>query len=108
MKDSLEYDYKILEILEEDPEISQREISGRLDVSLGKVNFVISALVDSGLVKAENFKRSNNKLGYVYLLTPKGISEKTKITARFLEIKLAEYERLQREIAELERKVSAK
>jgi len=101
---NLEYDYRILDKLEENPDISQRELAEYLGVSVGKVNFVLGALIDRGLIKAENFKKSNNKAGYLYLLTPKGISEKVGITARFLARKQAEYDRLKLEIEEIKRR----
>jgi len=101
---NLEYDYRILDKLEENPDISQRELAEHLGVSVGKVNFVLGALIDRGLIKAENFKKSNNKAGYLYLLTPKGISEKVGITARFLARKQAEYDRLKLEIEEIKRR----
>ena len=103
---NLEYDYRILEKLEDQPDISQRELAEHLGVSVGKANFVLGALIDRGLVKAENFKKSNNKAGYLYLLTPKGLTEKVAITARFLHRKQAEYDRLKAEIEQLEAKLS--
>jgi EPS-associated MarR family transcriptional regulator len=96
-----EYRYKILKRLEANPEISQRELAGDLGISLGRVNFCIQALVEKGLVKAKNFRNSKNKAGYAYLLTPKGIEEKAKITVQFLKIKLAEHEALTKEIKNL-------
>src|SRR5674476_521921 len=75
-----EYRYKILKRLEANPEISQRELAGDLDISLGRVNFCIQALIEKGLVKANNFRNSKNKKGYAYFLTPRGIEEKAKIT----------------------------
>ena len=103
---NLEYDYRILEKLEDQPDISQRELAEHLGVSVGKANFVLGARIDRGLVKAENFKKSNNKAGYLYLLTPKGLTEKVAITARFLHRKQAEYDRLKAEIEQLEAKLS--
>ena len=98
-----EYRSKILRILEEDPQISQRELARQLDVSLGKANYCLRALMEKGLVKANNFKNSNNKAAYMYLLTRKGLSEKARATTRFLERKKTEYEALQREIELLRR-----
>lgn len=98
-----EYRSKILRLLEEKPEISQREIARELGVSLGRVNFCLQALVEKGLVKADNFKNSNNKKAYMYFLTRKGIVEKARATTRFLDRKVAEYEALQREIEMLRR-----
>ncbi|MBX9675355.1 MAG: MarR family EPS-associated transcriptional regulator [Methylotenera sp.] len=96
-----EYRYKILKILEANPEISQRDLARELEISLGRVNFCLKALIDVGLLKATNFRNSQNKLAYMYLLTPKGIEEKSVITARFLKLKLQEYANLQVEIEEL-------
>jgi len=97
-----EYRYKILKRLAADPEISQRELAGDLGISLGRVNYCIQALIEKGLVKANNFRNSKNKKGYAYLLTPKGIEEKAKITVEFLKIKLAEHEALTSEISHLQ------
>lgn len=98
-----EYRYKILKILETNPEISQRDLARELGVSLGRTNFCIKALIERGLLKATNFKNSSNKLAYMYLLTPKGIEEKSTITARFLKLKMQEYADLEAEIEELRR-----
>ena len=102
-----EYRSKILRLLVERPEISQRELARALGVSLGRVNFCLQALMDKGLVKASNFKNSNNKKAYMYFLTRKGIAEKARATARFLDRKVAEYEMLQREIESLRREVKS-
>ena len=96
-----EYRYKILKRLEANPEISQRELAGELGISLGRVNYCIQALIEKGLVKANNFRNSKNKKGYAYLLTPRGIEDKAKLTVEFLKIKLAEHEALTREIKSL-------
>ena len=93
-----EYRYKILKSLEANPEISQREVAEELGISLGRANYCIQALVEKGLVKANNFRNSKNKKGYAYLLTPRGIEEKAKITVQFLKIKIAEHEALKKEI----------
>lgn len=98
-----EYRYKILKILEANPEISQRDLARKLDISLGRVNFCLKALIEKGLLKATNFKNSQNKLAYMYLLTPSGIEEKSAITARFLKIKMQEYAALEAEIDQLRR-----
>lgn len=102
-----EYRYKILKLVETNPEISQRELALQLGISLGKVNYCIKALVEKGLVKATNFRNSSNKLAYMYLLTPHGIDEKAAITMRFLKAKMQEYELLQNEIEELRREAAA-
>ena len=93
-----EYRYKILKRLEASPEISQRELAEELGISLGRANYCIQALIEKGLVKANNFRNSKNKKGYAYLLTPRGIEEKAKITVQFLRIKIAEHEALKKEI----------
>src|SRR5262245_6476181 len=100
-----EYRSKILRILEESPEISQRELARELGVSLGRTNYCLQALMEKGMVKANNFKNSKNKKAYMYFLTRKGIAEKARATARFLERKTAEYEALQREIETLRREM---
>lgn len=101
-----EYRYKILKLLEAQPEISQRDLAKSLGVSLGKVNFCLKALIDIGLVKASNFRNSHNKLAYMYLLTPAGIEAKSGITLRFLKSKMQEYEMLQAEIVTLMREAN--
>jgi len=98
-----EYRSKILRILEEYPEINQRALARELGISLGKANYCLRALMEKGLVKASNFKNSNNKKAYMYLLTRKGIAEKARATTRFLRRKMADYEALQREIEHLRR-----
>lgn len=94
-----EYRYKILKLVEENPEISQRELAKNLGISLGKANFCLKALIDVGLLKVKNFRNSKNKLAYMYLLTPTGMEEKSSITVRFLKSKIQEYELLQTEIS---------
>ncbi len=93
--------YQLIKLIEENPSISQRELADQLGVSLGKVNYCLRALMNVGWVKAGNFVRSNNKMRYAYVLTPAGLHEKTKITARFLKKKQAQYESLKVEIARL-------
>lgn len=99
---------KALKILEAHPELTQRELAAELGVSLGKTHYLIKSLVDIGLVKLDNFQRSNNKWGYAYLLTPQGIAEKAAITVRFLARKQKEYKRLEREIEELKSEVEGR
>ncbi len=102
-----EMSYRIFKILEQDPEISQRELAQRMEVSLGKMNYCLKALMDKGLVKAANFRNNTNKAAYAYLLTPQGVEEKTRITVRFLRRKVAEYESLEQEIERLRDEVKA-
>jgi EPS-associated MarR family transcriptional regulator len=94
--------YKVLKILEQNPQVSQRELANELGVSLGKANYCLNALIEKGLVKANNFKNSANKRAYIYVLTPRGIDAKAKISVRFLQRKLDEYEALRAEIEELQ------
>ncbi len=87
------------------PQLSQRELSSRLGFSLGKINFLIKAMIEKGLIKAESFKNSKNKIAYLYVLTPTGIEEKTRTTYHFLKRKIDEYEKLEREIQQLKKEV---
>lgn len=96
-----EFRAKILKKLQDDPQISQRDLARDLGISLGRANYCLRALMDKGLIKANNFKNNRNKKAYMYYLTPRGMTEKARATARFLEVKVAEYEALQREIANL-------
>lgn len=97
----------VLRLLQQRPDLSQRELSDALGLSLGKTHYVLHSLLDRGLVKAGNFGRSGNKLAYAYVLTPRGLREKLRLTRAFLQRKEAEFEQLQRQIlalrAELER-----
>ena len=95
--------YRILKILEAEPQASQRRIAAELGISLGRVNYCLQALVKRGLVKANNFRNNANKRAYLYLLTPRGFEEKARVTVRFLRVKLDEYETLKRELEELQR-----
>ncbi len=101
-----EYRYKILKLVDSNPEISQREIARQLGVSLGKANFCLKALIEVGMVKASNFRNSKNKLAYMYLLTPSGIEAKSAITLRFLKRKIEEHDALLKELGDLRKEVS--
>lgn len=90
--------FKTLQQLAMDGTLSQRELSSRMGLSLGKVNYVIKALLQKGHIKAQRFKNSKNKIAYMYVLTPAGINEKVVLTQRFLDRKLREYEELKHEI----------
>jgi len=90
--------FRVLRLLQESPTSSQREIAKALGLSLGGVNYCLSALVDKGFIKMRNFREAEDKRKYVYLLTPKGIAEKTALTGRFLARKIREYEALNAEI----------
>jgi EPS-associated MarR family transcriptional regulator len=98
---------KLLREIKRTPEMTQRELSSSLGISLGKVNFLIKALVLKGFIKANNFKNSNNKAAYFYLLTPRGLEEKTRITYHFLIKKIQEYEKLKEEIQALEKEIES-
>ena len=90
--------FRVLRLIEEKPHASQREIASALGLSLGGVNYCLKALLRKGLLKIENFRKSGNKRGYLYLVTPEGIVEKTHLTEAFLRRKMAEYEALREEI----------
>jgi EPS-associated MarR family transcriptional regulator len=98
--------YQLFKSLEKDGQLSQRALSVSLGVSLGKINYCLKALITKGWVKARNFSDSPNKTGYLYVLTPRGLEEKAKVTRRFLSRKLEEYDVMQREIAELQKEVT--
>jgi EPS-associated MarR family transcriptional regulator len=91
----------VLRLLEQRPDMSQRELSESLGLSLGKTHYVLHALLDKGLVKARNFRRSDNKLAYAYVLTPSGIRAKLQLTKSFLTRKEAEFEQLRSTIVAL-------
>lgn len=93
--------YRLLRLLKSNPKLSQREVARELGISLGKVNYCLKALVDKGWVKAINFKNNQSKSVYMYLLTPRGIDEKARVTVRFLQRKVAEYEELRAEIEQI-------
>ena len=92
----------MLRAIEHQPATSQRELADSLNVSLGGINYCVKALIEKGCIKVESFIRSSKKIRYAYLLTPKGMKEKSQLTARFLSRKLKEYERLKLEISQLE------
>ena len=100
--------FRVLRLLEESPDLTQREIADKLGISLGGVNYCLRALIDRGFVKIQNFQGSENKLGYAYFLTPQGLYEKSVLAAGFLKRKMAEYEALKIEIEALEKEVSKK
>lgn len=95
----------ILREIRKSPEMTQRELASRLGISLGKVNFLVNALIQRGMVKVENFRTSTSKKAYLYYLTPRGIEEKTRTTYQFLKRKLKEYESLEEEIRQLREEV---
>jgi len=96
--------FRVLHLLEEDPDLTQRELAKKLGISLGGVNYCLKALIDVGHIKAGNFSKNPNKSVYLYLLTPNGIAEKAKLTAGFLNRKMAEYQALKKEIESIQSK----
>lgn len=97
-----ELQHKVLKQLQDNPNISQRDLAQILGISLGQTNYCLQALVEKGFVKARNFKNNRNKLSYAYLLTPQGIQEKARLTFRFYEKKKKEYEELKAEIEKMQ------
>jgi len=96
--DQIDKEYSILKILKDNPEMTQRELSRELGLSLGKTNYLIQALMSKGWLKLSNFRRSNNKLGYLYLITPEGLEKKSILAKNFLERKSLQYNKLKKEI----------
>ena len=99
-------DFELLCLLEKEPGLTQRELADRLDISLGKANYCVKGLIEKGAIKLANFRASPDKLGYVYVLTPKGISQRLALTRRFLARKVKEYERLKAQIDALEQDIA--
>jgi EPS-associated MarR family transcriptional regulator len=94
---------RVLRLLDASPPLTQREMAREMGVSLGKTNYCLRALLGKGFVKVQNFRRSANKRGYVYLLTPEGVAAKTELTRQFLARKREEYDALRLEIERLQR-----
>ena len=101
-----EITHNLFTLIEKHPNLSQRELAREMGISLGKTNYCIKGLIEKGWLKARNFKNSDNKIAYAYMLTPTGLSEKAKITARYLKHKVHEYETLKIEIQKLRQEVS--
>ena len=98
--------FRVLRLLEGNPQMNQRDLAAAAGVSLGKTNYCINALLDKGLIKVQNFKSSKRKLAYAYLLTPAGIAEKAALTQRFLRRKMEEYDALKVEIEQLKQEAA--
>ena len=98
--------FRIMRLLQDNPDLTQRELADRLGMSVGGLNYCLNALIDKGFVKMANFQQSKNKFKYIYLLTPQGIAEKVALTSRFLQRKLDEYYALKLEIEALKSEVS--
>ncbi len=101
----MEIRHKVLKLISENPNLTQRELSEKLGVSLGKTNYCLSALIHKGYVKMKNLKNSNNKKAYIYVLTPAGIEQRLSLTLEFLKIKMREYENIRVEIENLKQDV---
>jgi hypothetical protein len=97
--------FRVMRILQENPDLTQRELAEKLGISVGGLNYCLKALMEKGWVKMKNFANSKNKFGYVYVLTPTGMAEKAAITNRFLQRKMDEYEALKAEIEALRSEV---
>ena len=97
-KKNTEDHFEILRKIQKDPKSSQRKLADDLGFSLGKLNYCLKALQQKGFIKIKNFKKNPNKLNYFYVLTPKGISEKTKLTINFMKRKIKEYDELKKEL----------
>ena len=91
----------LLNLLQEEPELTQREMNRKMGVSLGKINYCISALTNKGMIKVERFKKAESKSAYMYRLTPKGLEELANLTISFLKIRIAEYDKIKKEIKSL-------
>lgn len=98
-----ETELEILQKLEENPNLTQRQIAEHMDLSLGKINYLIKALLGKGLIKVNNFRRSDNKIGYLYLLTPEGMDEKRKLTLIFLQRKSEEFDKLKKQFQRMDK-----
>ncbi len=101
-----EIPYRLLKILESDPNLTQRQMAGEMGLSLGKFNYCLKELIKKGFVKVERFTSSENKAAYMYILTPNGIEEKSRITVSFLKRKMKEFEEIKQQIEELKQEVS--
>ena len=99
--------FRVLRMLQDNPDMTQREIAEKLGVSTSGLNYCLNALIDKGYLKVQNFSQSKNKFGYIYVLTPQGIAEKAQLTGRFLRRKMAEYEALRAEIESLHAEVKS-
>jgi len=97
--------YKLMRLLEANPGLSQRDVARELGVSVGKANYCVRALATKGWIKVSNFKNSRNKSAYMYLLTPRGVQQKARLTVRFLRIKMREHEALRAEIEQMNREL---
>ena len=105
--DEQEIRYRLFKLLEDDPNLTQRQMAEKMGISLGKFNYCLKELVKKGFVKIDRFTSSDNKAAYMYLLTPHGIEQKAKITANFLKRKMNEYKKIEQEIDKLKKEIRA-
>jgi len=98
--------YRLLKILDKDPNLTQRQMAQKMGISLGKVNYCLSELAKKGFIKIDRFKASKIKIKYIYMLTPRGLEEKGRLTLSFLKLKLFEYEEIKRQIRDLATEVA--
>jgi len=100
MKNTLldEVHLQVMKLIEATPDITQRDLAEKLEVSVGKANYLLKGLIQKGLLKAENFQKSQNKLGYVYKFTPAGLEHKARITLRYMQKRVAEYEAMKKDL----------
>jgi len=98
--------YRLLKILDKDPNLTQRQMAQKMGISLGKVNYCLSQLAKKGFIKINRFKASRIKIKYIYMLTPRGLEEKGRLTLSFLKVKLSEYEEIKRQIRDLATEVA--
>ena len=105
MKDTLldEVHLKVMKLIEATPDITQRDLAEKLEVSVGKANYLLKGLIEKGLLKVENFQKSQNKLGYVYKFTPAGLEHKARITLRYVRKRVAEYEAIKKDLDSMNR-----
>lgn len=101
-----EIHYQLLKMLKQNPNLTQRELASELGISLGKTNYCLKAMIERGWVKVDNFRRNKSKMNYAYLLTPKGLEEKARVTLRFLKRKQEEHDALIRELEELRKEAA--
>lgn len=104
MDNELENNYKVLKEIQNNPNTSQRKLAKEVGFSLGKLNYCLKALQQKGLIKIDNFKKNPNKISYVYILTPKGIKKKAKLTMNFMIRKMKEYDELKKELIKEKKK----
>ena len=100
--------FRVMRILQDNPDLTQRELAEKLGISVGGLNYCLKALMDKGLVKMKNFANSKNKFGYIYVITPLGIAENARLTSKFLQRKLKEYEVIRDEIESIRKELDKK